>query len=121
MSALCHGEAVREHFQTADTEAFGLQPGGIVQRTASPLDQQILRVFQHLRKTGRGPSAQEVKFRQFFGLNGSDVFTVPLSLRIKQRPIASVGAPVNFTMSHTDKSSGTAESFPESSDAGEHI
>ena len=54
MSALCHGEAVREHFQTADTEAFGLQPGGIVQRTGSLSGPQILRACQLLKKTGRG-------------------------------------------------------------------
>ena len=54
MSALCHGEAVREHFQRADTEASGLQPAGQAQRTGSLSGIDIRIACQLLKKTGRG-------------------------------------------------------------------
>ena len=55
------------------------------------------------------------------GVGFSGIFNEPLSLRVKQGVVTAVGVFVDFAVSYAFKSSGTAQSFAETADAGEHI
>ena len=45
----------------------------------------------------------------------------PLSLRVKQGVVTTVGVFVDFAVSYACKASGTGQSFAETTDAGEHV
>ena len=55
------------------------------------------------------------------GVGFSGIFNEPLSLRVKQGVVTTVGVFVDFAVSYAFKSFGTGQSFAETTDAGEHI
>ena len=96
------------------------QPGNFKEQGTSWVGKPSTVSSNRKRLAGKS-SAEEFKVRQVAWIGFSDVITEPLSFGIKQRPVAAVGIFVDFAMSYTGKSSGTAKSFPEPADAGEQV
>ena len=69
----------------------------------------------------RKSAAEQPKVWHSFWVCFSCIFYEPLSLRVKQGVVTAVGVFVDFAVSYAFKSSGTAQSFAETADAGEHI
>lgn len=69
----------------------------------------------------RKSAAEKLEVRHGAGVGFSGIFNEPLSLRVKQGVVTAVGVFVDFAVSYAFKSSGTAQSFAETADAGEHI
>ena len=55
------------------------------------------------------------------GVGFSGIFNEPLSLRVKQGVVTTVGVFVDFAVSYAFKAPGTGQTFAETADAGEHI
>ena len=69
----------------------------------------------------RKSAAEQLEVWHGAGVGFSGIFNEPLSLRVKQGVVTTVGVFVDFAVSYTGKSSGTGESLAETADAGEHI
>ena len=69
----------------------------------------------------RKSAAEQLEVRHGAGVGFSGIFNEPLSLRVKQGVVTAVGVFVDFAVSYAFKSSGTGQSFAETTDAGEHI
>ena len=69
----------------------------------------------------RKSAAEKLEVRHGAGVGFSGIFNEPLSLRVKQGVVTTVGVFVDFAVAHAFKSSGTGESLAETADAGEHI
>ena len=69
----------------------------------------------------RKSAAEKLEVRHGAGVGFSGIFNEPLSLRVKQGVVTTVGVFVDFAVSYAFKSSGTGQSFAETADAGEHI
>ena len=69
----------------------------------------------------RKSAAEQLEVWHGAGVGFSGIFNEPLSLRVKQGVVTTVGVFVDFAVTHTCKSSGTSQSFAETADAGEHI
>ena len=69
----------------------------------------------------RKSAAEQLEVRHGAGVGFSGIFNEPLSLRVKQGVVTTVGVFVDFAVSYAFKSSGTGQSFAETADAGEHI
>ena len=69
----------------------------------------------------RKASAKKLEFWHCFWVCFSCIFYEPLSLRVKQGIVTTVGVFVDFAVSYACKASGTGQSFAETADAGEHI
>ena len=123
MSALRHEITGRVHFQTADTKASGLQPGGPVQRREcrAGTSESFFGCWQSPEVWQGNPPQSSWKSGMVLGVGFSGIFNEPLSLRVKQGVVTAVGVFVDFAVSYAFKSSGTGQSFAETADAGEHI
>ena len=66
-------------------------------------------------------AAEQLEVGHGAGVGFSGIFNEPLSLRVKQGVVTTVGVFVDFAVAHAFKSSGTGESLAETADAGEHI
>jgi len=55
------------------------------------------------------------------GVGFSGIFNEPLSLRVKQGVVTTVGVFVDFAVPYACKASGTGQTLAEAADAGEHI
>ena len=77
-------------------------------------------LFFGIRLAGKSP-AQQVKLGQLLRFSVSDIFAVPLSLRVKQCAVAALSVSVQLAVSHAYKTSGSCQSLPETANAGEHI
>ena len=69
----------------------------------------------------RKSAAEKLEVRHGAGVGFSGIFNEPLSLRVKQGVVTAVGVFVDFAVPYAFKSSGTGQSFAETTDAGEHI
>ena len=69
----------------------------------------------------RKSAAEKLEIGHSAWIGFSGIFNEPLSLRVKQGVVTAVGVFVDFAVSYAFKSSGTAQSFAETADAGEHI
>lgn len=69
----------------------------------------------------RKSAAEQLEIGHGAGVGFSGIFNEPLSLRVKQGVVTTVGVFVDFAVSYAFKSSGTGQSFAETADAGEHI
>ena len=69
----------------------------------------------------RKSAAEQLEVRHSAGIGFSGIFNEPLSLRVKQGVVTAVGVFVDFAVPYAFKSSGTGQSFAETTDAGEHI
>ena len=69
----------------------------------------------------RKSAAEQLEVRHGAGVGFSGIFNKPLSLRVKQGVVTAVGVFVDFAVSYAFKSSGTGQSFAETTDAGEHV
>ena len=69
----------------------------------------------------RKSAAEQLEIGHGAGVGFSGIFNEPLSLRVKQGVVTTVGVFVDFAVAHAFKSSGTGESLAETADAGEHI
>ena len=69
----------------------------------------------------RKSAAEQLEVRHGAGVGFSGIFNEPLSLRVKQGAVTTVGVFVDFAVSYAFKSFGTGQSFAETADAGEHI
>lgn len=96
------------------------QPGNFKEQRTSWVCKPSTVSSNRKRLAGKS-SAQQVEVGHFIGVGFSDVLTEPLSFRIEQRPVALVGIFVDLTMAYAGKTSGPAESLPETANAGEHI
>ena len=66
-------------------------------------------------------TADKVEVGHFIGVSFSDIFTEPLSPRVKQRAVAALRMLVLFAMTYTFKSPGTAQPLPKTTDPCKHI
>ena len=96
------------------------QPGNFKEQRTSWIVESPTVSSNRKRLAGKS-AAQQVEVGDAVGIGFSDIFTKPLSFRIEQGLIASVGLFVDFAVSYTGKSSGTGEPFPEPADAGEQV
>ena len=69
----------------------------------------------------RKSAAEQLEVGHSTGIGFSGIFNEPLSLRVKQGVVTTVGVFVDFAVSYACKASGTGQSFAETADAGEHI
>ena len=69
----------------------------------------------------RKSAAEQLEVGHSAWIGFSGIFNEPLSLRVKQGVVTAVGVFVDFAVSYAFKSSGTGQSFAETTDAGEHI
>ena len=69
----------------------------------------------------RKSAAEQLEVGHGAGIGFSGIFNEPLSLRVKQGVVTAVGVFVDFAVPYAFKSSGTGQSFAETTDAGEHI
>ena len=69
----------------------------------------------------RKSAAEELEVRHGARVGFSGIFNEPLSLRVKQGVVTTVGVFVDFAASYACKASGTGQSFAETTDAGEHV
>ena len=75
----------------------------------------------HAETLARKSAAEQLEVGHGAGVGFSGIFNEPLSLRVKQGVVTTVGVFVDFAVSYAFKSSGTGQSFAETADAGEHI
>ena len=66
-------------------------------------------------------TADKVEVGHFIGVSFSDIFTEPLSLRVKQCTVTLFSVFVYLAMACAYKTSGTGKSFTEPSNAGEEV
>ena len=69
----------------------------------------------------RKSAAEKPEFWHCFWVCFSGIFNEPLSLRVKQGVVTTVGVFVDFAVSYACKAPGTGQSLAETTDAGEHI
>ena len=69
----------------------------------------------------RKTAADKLKIWHGAGVGFSGIFNEPLSLRVKQGVVTTVGVFVDFAVPYACKATGTGQSFAETADAGEHI
>ena len=69
----------------------------------------------------RKSAAEKLEVRHGAGVGFSCIFNEPLSLRVKQGVVTTVGVFVDFAVPYACKAPGTGQSFAETADAGEHI
>ena len=96
------------------------QPGNFKEQGTSWIVESPTVSSNRKRLAGKS-TAQQVEVGDAFGIGFSDIFTKPLSFRIEQGFIASVGLFVDFAMAYAGKPSGAGEPFPEPADAGEQV
>ena len=98
------------------------QSAGQFQRTAYLLGRQNPPRFPAIEKDWQGnPPHRRSKSGHFARVGFSDIFTEPLSLRVKQCTVTLFGVFVYLAMACAYKTSGTGKSFAEPSDAGEEV
>ena len=66
-------------------------------------------------------AAEQLEVGHGAGVGFSGIFNEPLSLRVKQGVVTTVGVFVDFAVPYAFKSSGTGQPLSETADAGEHI
>ena len=69
----------------------------------------------------RKSAAEQLEVRHGAGVGFSGIFNEPLSLRVKQGVVTTVGVFVDFAVTHTFKAPGSGQALAETADAGEHI
>lgn len=77
--------------------------------------------YRGCSEQARKSTADEVKAGHFVWVGFSDIFTEPLSLRVKQCTVTLFSVFVYLAMACTYKTSGTGKSFTEPSNAGEEV
>ena len=96
------------------------QPGKLKEKRASWVRETSPMSCNRKRLAGKS-SAEQVKLGQLLRFSVSDIFAVPLSLRVKQCAVAALSVSVQLAVSHAYKTSGSCQSLPETANAGEHI
>ena len=96
------------------------QPGNFKEQGTSWIVESSTVSSNRKRLTGKS-AAQQVEVGDVARIGFSDIFTKPLSFRIEQGFIASVGLFVDFAMAYAGKPSGAGEPFPEPANAGEQV
>ena len=69
----------------------------------------------------RKSAAEKLEIGHSAWIGFSGIFNEPLSLRVKQGIIATVGVFVDFAVPYACKAPGTGQSLTKTADAGEHI
>ena len=69
----------------------------------------------------RKSAAEQLEIGHGAGVGFSGIFNEPLSLRVKQGVVTTVGVFVDFAVSYACKAPGTSQSLTKTADAGEHI
>ena len=69
----------------------------------------------------RKSATEKFEIRHAAGVCFSDIFTEPLSPRVKQHAVAALRMLVLFAMTYTFKSPGTAQPLPKTTDPCKHI
>ena len=96
------------------------QPGQFKEESAAWISESFSGSC-NAESLARKSAAEQLEVRHGAGVGFSGIFNEPLSLRVKQGVVTAVGVFVDFAVSYAFKSSGTAQSFAETADAGEHI
>ena len=66
-------------------------------------------------------AAEQLEVGHGAGVGFSGIFNEPLSLRVKQGVVTTVGVFVDFAVPYAFKALGSGQSLAETADAGEHI
>ena len=66
-------------------------------------------------------AAEQLEVGHGAGVGFSGIFNEPLSLRVKQGVVTTVGVFVDFAVPYACKASGSGQALAETADAGEHI
>ena len=66
-------------------------------------------------------AAEQLEVGHGAGVGFSGIFNEPLSLRVKQGVVTTVGVFVDFAVPYAFKAPGSGQSLAETADAGEHI
>ena len=69
----------------------------------------------------RKSAAEQLEVGHSAGIGFSGIFNEPLSLRVKQGVVTTVGVFVDFAVPYACKAPGTSQSLTKTADAGEHI
>ena len=96
------------------------QAGQFKEESSSRISESFSRAC-NAESLARKSAAEQPEFGHCFWVCFSCIFYEPLSLRVKQGVVTTVGVFVDFAVSYACKASGTGQSFAETADAGEHI
>ena len=96
------------------------QPGQFKEESSSRISESFSGAC-NAESLARKSAAEKLEVRHGAGVGFSGIFNEPLSLRVKQGVVTTVGVFVDFAVPYACKASGTGQPFAETTDAGEHI
>ena len=114
-------KCIRYIFQDEIRRVSGLNQSGNFKEQSSSGVAKAPSCPGHAEALTGKTAAEQLEVGHGAGVGFSGIFNEPLSLRVKQGVVTTVGVFVDFAVPYAFKSSGTGQPLSETADAGEHI